>query len=188
MAHINLLPWREELREERKKEFFTALIIGLILALAVFGAAYLYTDGLVKLQQQRNTDLQKEISKLDTKIAEIAKLDEEREKLLARMNVIQNLQSSRPKVVKGFDALVRSVPEGIHLEKVTRQGRIVTFDGVAQSNARVSVFMQSLKENPEFDEDPKLAVIQRTSTSDNAIRKFTLLTTETKVKTEEDEM
>ncbi len=185
MAHINLLPWREERRQERQQQFIAALIAGFVFAAVVLYGAILYADSLLDEQNARNTFLQTEISKLDVKIAEIKTIDSEREKLLARMNVIQELQSSRPKVVKVFDALVRSVPEGIHLEKVERQGETLTINGVAQSNARVSVFMRNLDNNEEFD-NPDLTVIKRTSTKDNAIRKFTLVTKETKVKEEGD--
>jgi type IV pilus assembly protein PilN len=185
MAHINLLPWREERRQERQQQFIAALIAGFVFAAVVLYGAILYADSLLDEQNARNTFLQTEISKLDVKIAEIKTIDSEREKLLARMNVIQELQSSRPKVVKVFDALVRSVPEGIHLEKVERQGETLTINGVAQSNARVSVFMRNLDNNEEFD-NPDLTVIQRTSTKDDAIRKFTLVTKETKAKEEGD--
>lgn len=187
MAHINLLPWREEKRQERQKQFITALVAGFIFAAVILYGAILYADSNLDEQNSRNTFLQSEITKLDLKIAQIKTIDKEREQLLARMNVIQELQSSRPKVVKVFDALVRSVPEGIHLDKVQRQGDTLTLNGVAQSNARVSVFMRQLDSNTEFD-NPDLTVIQRTSTNDDAIRKFTLVTKETKVIKEEGEM
>jgi len=187
MAHINLLPWREERRQERQQQFFVALIAGLIFAAAVLYGAVWYEDSLLEQQNLRNSYLQTEITKLDHKIAEIRTLGKEREKLLARMKVIEGLQASRPKVVKVFDALVRCVPDGIYLDKVTRQGDKLTLNGVAQSNARVSVFMGMLEDNAEFI-DPKLTVIQRTSTKDDAIRKFTLTVKESKVKVAEEDM
>ncbi|MDC9725280.1 MAG: PilN domain-containing protein [Gammaproteobacteria bacterium] len=187
MAHINLLPWREERRQERQQQFMVALVAGVIFAVAILYGAILFADDLLEKQQARNNYLKTEISKLDIKIREIKTLEEERARLIARMQVIQQLQLSRPKVVKVFDALVRTVPEGIHLDKVTRQGSSLTFNGVAQSNARVSVFMTEIDENPEFGES-KLRVIQRTSTNDNAIRKFTLAVPESKPKTEEEEL
>jgi type IV pilus assembly protein PilN len=179
MAHINLLPWREELRQERQQQFIVWLVLGLVFSLAVLFAAVMYANSLIDEQNNRNGFLNTEIAKLNIKISEIQTLEKEKEQLLARMNVIQELQTSRPKVVKVLDALVRSVPEGISLEKVTRTGDTLTFDGIAQSNARVSVFMRNIDVNPEFD-NPDLTVIQRTSTNDDAIRKFTLVTKETK--------
>jgi type IV pilus assembly protein PilN len=187
MAHINLLPWREEKRQERQKQFFTALAVGVIFAAAVFYGAVVFVDSLITEQNNRNAYLQNEIAQLDIKIREISKLEQERARLLARMQVIQELQASRPKVVKVFDSLVRTVPEGAYLEQVTRQGATLSLNGVAQSNARVSVFMRQLDDNAEFEES-KLQVIQRTSTSADAIRKFSLSVSETKPKTEEGEL
>jgi len=187
MAHINLLPWREERRQERQQQFIAALLGGFIFAAATLYGAILFADGLIDNQKSRNTYLQAEITKLDIKIKEISELEQERDKLIARMQVIQELQSSRPKVVKVFDALVRTVPDGIHLNKVTRVGAALTFDGVAQSNARVSVFMREIDDNLEFNES-NLQVIQRTSTQDDAIRQFTLAVQESKPKNEDGEL
>lgn len=186
MPRINLLPWREERRQERQQQFLTAVIVSLVVAIALFYAALMYADGLIDEQNQRNAFLKKEIALMDTKIAEISTLEAERTRLLARMNVIQELQTSRPKVVKVLDALVRTLPDGIHLEKLTRTGDSLILDGVAQSNARVSVFMRQLDNNPELTEST-LSVIQRTSTKDDAIMKFSLSIGESKVTKEDGE-
>lgn len=185
MAHINLLPWREARRQDRQQQFYVALVAGLLFALAVLYFATAFANGLIDQQNSRNAFLQQEITKLDKIIKEIQDLEKEREKLVARMQVIQELQQSRPKVVKVFDSLVRAVPEGIHLESVNRQGDVLTLQGVAQSNARVSVLMRQLDSDPEFNES-KLRVVERTSNRDDAIRKFTLDVDESKpVKDEE---
>jgi len=187
MAHINLLPWREELRQERQQQFIVAIVAGFVFAMVTLYGAVLYADSLLDEQSARNNFLQVEIVKLDIKIREIKTLEEERARLVARMQVIQQLQSSRPKVVKVFDALVRTVPEGTHLSKVTRTGSTLTLNGVAQSNARVSVFMRSLDENAEVTES-NLRVIQKTSTSDQAIRNFTITVPESKPMIEDGEL
>jgi len=186
MAQINLLPWREERREERQQTFYSILVAGLIFAAVVLYGVIVFANSLIDEQNNRNAYLKTEISELDKKIKEIKTLEQQRDRLLARMQVIQELQASRPKVVKVFDALVRTVPEGIHLEKVVRQGDMLTLDGVAQSNARVSVFMRKLDGNTEFDES-KLTVIKRTSAKADAIRKFTLGVNESKPKKEDGE-
>lgn len=185
MAHINLLPWREERRQERQKQFFLALVAGLVFAAVVLYLVVAYADSLIDEQNQRNTFLKQEITKLDRKIREIKDLEKQRERLLARMEVIQELQESRPKVVKVFDSLPRIVPEGVNLDQVSRTGNLVRFNGVAQSNARVSVFMQHIDENQEFGES-RLKVIQRTASRDNAIRKFDLEVNETKPATDDE--
>ena len=186
MAQINLLPWREERREERQQRFFTAVVVGTVFAAVVLYGVIVLANGLLEEQNNRNTFLKTEITQLDKKIKEIKTLEQERDRLLARMQVIQELQASRPKVVKVFDALVRTVPEGIHLEKVVRQGEVLTLNGVAQSNARVSVFMRQLDDNAEF-KNSSLQVIKRTSSKADAIRKFTLGVNESKPKTEDGE-
>jgi len=186
MAHINLLPWREELRQERQQQFYIALGVGVAFAALVLYLVVVFADSLIDEQKNRNAFLQQEIAKLDVKIREIQKLEEQRDKLLARMQVIQELQESRPKVVKVFDSIVRDVPEGIHLEKITRTGNAVAFNGVAQSNARVSVFMRELDGDVEFGES-QLKVIQRTSARDDAIRKFTVQVNESEPEVDSEE-
>ncbi len=183
MARINLLPWREELREQRQKEFITATVAALLLTTLLFYIGVLFANSLLDEQQDRNQFLAKEIAVLDEKIKEISTLDKERDRLLARMQVIQELQASRPKVVKLLDSLVRVVPEGVYLKKVTRVGEDLTFNGVAQSNARVSVFMRQIDEDVEFDES-HLEVIQRSEASKN----FTLNVKESKPKPDEGEL
>lgn len=179
MAHINLLPWREERRQERQQQFYIAIVAGIVFAAAVLYFAISYVDGMIADQTSRNNYMQSQIAIVDKQIKEIKGLEKQRDQLLARMQVIQDLQRSRPKVVKVFDALVRTVPKGIYLTKVTRRGNMLTLEGVAESNARVSVFMRNLDDNPEFDE-PQLKVVQRSTGRNEDIRKFTLEVTETK--------
>jgi len=186
MAHINLLPWREEKRQERQQQFYVAMGLTLAFAILVFYIFTSYMNGLLDKQNQRNNYLQQEITKLDIQIKEIQDLEKKRDQLLARMRVIQDLQQSRPKVVKVFDSLVRTVPEGIHLQVLSREGDKLIVQGVAQTNARVSVFMNQLDKDPEFSES-KLRVVQRTSTRDDAIRQFTLEVTESKPETDEEQ-
>jgi type IV pilus assembly protein PilN len=185
MAHINLLPWREERRQERQQQFYLALAAGFIFAAGILYLVVSFANGLIDDQTQRNRYLEQEIVKVDKKIKEIKDLEKQRERLLARMQVIQQLQESRPKVVKVFDSVARIVPEGVNLEKLTRQGNLISFDGVAESNARVSVFMQQIDANPEYGES-RLQVIKRTSSRDDAIRKFTVDVNETEPKAAKD--
>jgi type IV pilus assembly protein PilN len=183
MAHINLLPWREERRQERQKQFFILLGMGFVFSCAILYSAIAYSDRLISIQNGRNAFLNNEIRLLDIKIKEISKLEQEKEKLLARMQVIQDLQESRPKVVKVFDSIVKTVPDGIHLDLLEREGETLKISGKAQSNARVSVYMRNLDKDAEFNES-RLEVIERTSTSDDADRKFNLTVTESKPKIE----
>lgn len=179
MAHINLLPWREARREQRQKNFFMMLAAGLAFALLMLYLVTTYANSLIDEQSSRNQFLEQKIAQLNQQIKEVETLEEERAQLVARMQVIQELQQSRPKIVGVFDELVRTVPEGVHFESVSREGDVLRIQGVAQSNARVSVLMNQLDANPEFNES-KLRVVQRTTNRENAIRQFTLEVDESK--------
>jgi type IV pilus assembly protein PilN len=184
MAHINLLPWREELRAERQKQFVSSMIFALVVAAILLYGVIFIVDGWIEQQNSRNGYLQQEIAKLDKEIKEIEKLEEEREKLLARIQVIQELQSSRPKVVKVLDSIVRLVPDGVHLEKLDREGPKFTLSGIAESNARISVFMNQIDKNIELKE-ANLQVIQKTSEQEQSnFKTFTLNVDESKPKIE----
>jgi len=179
MARINLLPWREELREERKKQFLTSVVAAVLFTGLLFYVGVMFVNSLIDEQNSRNTFLSGQIAALDEEIKEISTLEKERDRLLARMQVIQELQTSRPKVVKIMDSLARIVPEGVYLNSVSRQGDDISFKGVAQSNARVSVFMRQIDDNTEFDES-QLQVIQRAEET----KSFTVDVKESKLKTD----
>jgi type IV pilus assembly protein PilN len=159
MAHINLLPWREELRKQRQKEFGVIVIIALLVMGGIVGAVHLQIQAMIQYQEARNTRLDQEIAALDQKIKEIKDLEKEKENLIARMRIVEQLQTSRPEVVHLFDELVNTVPEGIYLTRLEQKGRSITIDGYAQSNARVSSFMRAL-DGSEWLESPDLVRIQ----------------------------
>ncbi|HHH39642.1 MAG TPA: pilus assembly protein PilN [Sedimenticola sp.] len=173
MARINLLPWRENLRKKRQRDFGIALLISLVLVALGAGAAHFYIEGMIKHQQQRNRYLKTEIAKMDKKIKEIKALEKTKAKLIARMNVIQELQSSRPQVVHLFDEIVNTIPDGVYLTKLEQKGRRLTLSGRAQSNARVSAYMRNI-ERSEFLEKPNLQVISNKSKSGAGSSVFTL--------------
>ncbi len=158
MAHINLLPWREELRQERKKEFLTVVGGMAIVAAGLVLVVHVYVGLLIDAQEARNDILKSEIKQVEERIKEISELEKKKEQLIARMRIIEQLQSNRPEVVHLFDEIAKAVPEGLYIESLNQKGRMVTITGMAQSNARVSAFMRSLEASPWFDE-PKLSVI-----------------------------
>ncbi len=173
MANINLLPWREELRKEKKQEFLTLLGFAALIAAAFWGVVHVYHTQLIDYHKSRNTYLTEEIAKLDKKIEEIEQLENEKERLLARMRAIEQLQGNRPIIVRMFDELVKSLPEGVSLLSLTQKGTLITVNGVAQSNARVSTFMRNL-ESSEWLEKPVLDVIQAKDENGQRISNFTL--------------
>ncbi len=158
MASINLLPWRESQRKEKQKDFIQLAILAAILMAVIVGAVLVQVKSSVSAQESRNSYLEREITVFQDMIAQIRVLEDEKEGLVQRMDVIQKLQRSRPGIVHMFDELVFAIPEGVYFTSVTRSGNVVTIDGRAQSNARVSNFMRNLDTSIWFD-DPRLIVI-----------------------------
>jgi type IV pilus assembly protein PilN len=159
MTRINLLPWREALRKEKQRQFISIGAGAAILMAAIILYLHIHIGGMISNQEARNTFLQGEIDKVDASIKEIAELDIKKKKLLQRMTVIQDLQSRRPLAVHMLDELVRVIPEGLYLTKITQKDTEIDLEGVAQSNARVSSLMNNL-EKSEWFKDPRLDVIQ----------------------------
>jgi type IV pilus assembly protein PilN len=177
MAKINLLPWREELRQEKKKEFLSLMGLAALLTLIMMGLVHIYIEGLKEYQGRRNKLIQDQIAILDTKIVEVKDINERKSKLLSKIDVVQKLQESRPEIVHLFDEIPRITPDGIFLTKFTQVGANLTFEGKTQSNARVSSFMRAV-EASSWLKLPKLAVIispAKTSVEQNS--DFTLLAT-----------
>ncbi len=144
MPRINLLPWREQQRTERKKSFAVGMIAAAIAALAVSGAGYLFMSGLIDAQGSRNTRLTEEIKVLDKKIEQINSLEQQKQQFIAHIQIIEKLQRSRPEIVHVFDTFVKTIPDGTYLTAVTQTGQRFKIQGVAQSSTRVSSFMRSL--------------------------------------------
>jgi type IV pilus assembly protein PilN len=159
MARINLLPWRDELRKQKQQQFIvvtagTAVVGGLLVLLA-----HMQFSGLIDKQNQRNQFLETEIATLDKKIRKIKDLEKTKMALLARMDIIQQLQHSRPQSVHLMDQLVLTLPDGLYLNKITQKGNALTLSGSAQSNARVSAYMRNI-DSSEWMAQPRLEVIK----------------------------
>ena len=174
MARINLLPWREELRKERQKQFGVAAGVAAAAMAVVIGLVHFYFADQISNQNSRNNYLQAEIKRLDTKIAEIKDLEKQKANLLARMNIIQQLQRSRPEVVHVFDELITSLPEGVYLTQIINQGTVITVKGFAQSNARVSSYMRNV-DAAGWLANPKLDVITTKESDRQRTSEFTLV-------------
>lgn len=145
MAKINLLPWRAERRKLREREFYGMLGAAAVAAVVVLGLAIFGMNARIDSQNDRNTYLQNEIKEVDKKLTEIKELDKTRSKLLARKQVIEQLQADRSQMVHLFDELVRTIPDGVRLTQIKQAGDILTLEGVAQSNASVATYMRNLE-------------------------------------------
>lgn len=159
MARINLLPWRAERRKQRQKEFGLMLALAALAGVALWFLVSGYYSAQIEGQRNRNAFLDREIAQLDEKIKEIEELDRQRGRLLARKEVIEELQASRSQMVHLFDSLVRTIPDGVMLTTLKQEGDKLTLDGRAQSNARVSTYLRNL-EGAGWMSDPKLSVIE----------------------------
>lgn len=144
MAQINLLPWREERRAERKKEFLILLAIVAALGAGLVMLGDRFVNGQIEHQKARNQYLTQEIRVLDKKVQEIKDLQRRRNQLIERMRVIQELQGNRPIIVRVLDQLVRTVPDGVFYTSLSSKDNLITLSGVAESNNRVSSLMRRL--------------------------------------------
>lgn len=144
MARINLLPWREQRREERKQRFLVALGAVLVGAAGLVFAGDQYLNAMIERQNARNEFVRKEIAVLDARIKEINELKQRRQQLLERMKTIQDLQGNRPIIARVFDQLVRTLPDGVHFTELKMTGKNIAVKGAAESNNRVSALMRNL--------------------------------------------
>ncbi len=173
MAHINLLPWREELRREKQQQF-TVIAVGTgILGALLVLLAHMQMEGFIEQQNNRNKFLETEIASLDKKIEKIKDLEKTKTALLARMDIIQQLQHSRPQSVHLMDELVYTLPDGVYLNSITQKGSSLTMSGVAQSNARVSAYMRNI-DNSLWLGKPRLDVIETREDKNRRTASFVL--------------
>ncbi len=185
MPRINLLPWREDQRKERKLAFGVAMGVAFVAALATMGAAYVMFGSMIQAQVRRNDQLRSEIKTLDKQIEEINNLETAKQKFIARMRIIEQLQRSRPEIVHVFDEIVRTLPDGVYLTSVKQNSTKLKFDGVAQSSTRVSSFMRNI-DSSDWLKNPELEVVQtaKTGTSGSS---FTLTADEVSLAAQADD-
>lgn len=176
MARINLLPWRAERRKQRQKEFGVMLAFAALAALALWFLVNTYYGNQIDGQNDRNAYLQDQIKQVDTQIKEIDELDKQKARLLARKEVIEQLQANRSQMVHLFDSLVRTIPDGVVLTSIKQEGEKLTLEGLSQSNARVSTYMRNL-EGSGWMTRPELSIIEAKSTVKGLPYAFSLAVT-----------
>ena len=159
MPSINLLPWREAERLKRQRDFGMAMGAAVVAAIAVVMLSMLAYSQMISAQNLRNDRLKAEIVELEKSIAEIDGLEQQKERLLARMEIIEELQKSRPEIVHLFDELARQLPEGVYLTGMKQTGARVEIRGVAQSSTRVSALMRQIDAS-EWLGDPEVERVE----------------------------
>lgn len=182
MPRINLLPWREELRKIRQKNFGLASVGAVVAGAAIILGTMGFYSTKIKHQNDRNAYLRNEITILDSQISEIKELEDVKDRLITRMNIIEELQTKRPEVVHLFEEVTRAIPDGVHLTAMTQTGSRITITGVAQSSTRVSALMRNIDNSPWLT-NPDLNVVETIGGSDSGrTSKFTIYATQTRPK------
>lgn len=171
MARINLLPWREEQRRERQRQFLSTLLGSLILGVVLVFLVGTVFDQKIKHQQFRNELVKKEIQKLEVKIRRIDELERTRDRLISRKQVIERLQASRSMTVELLDNLAKSIPVGVTLISIRQQGATLLLTGTSQSNARVSAYLRELESNILFT-NPQLDFVRTAPKPDTATEPY----------------
>ena len=179
MPRVNLLPWREADRKRRRQEFIFSIVAAIGSAALVTLAGRGLMSSAISHQEARNQALQTQIEALEKQIEEINGLEKQKQALIARMEIIETLQRSRPEIVHVFDELVRVLPEGVYLTYLKQSGPRIEMRGIAQSSTRVSTFMRNI-DSSEWLADPSLQVVETKGRDDGRGAQFTLFATQRK--------
>lgn len=184
MPTINLLPWREQLRQKRKRDFMIAMFGAVLMGGALTFGTKFYYQSLITDQGARNDLLRSEITELDRQIEEINELDAQKSRLLARMEIIDQLQKSRPEAVHLVDEAVEIIPEGAYLTEFKQEGSRISISGVAQSSTRVSVLMRNVHDSAWLNE-PWLDGVEYSGSGPTREGAFTLFAKQTRIADED---
>jgi len=151
MREINLLPWRERMRDEKRRQFLLVFGVSFILSISIMVFFHFNLRNSISIQRAKNMFLRNEVGALDDQLSMVAQYDKRKEDLLSRMRVIQKLQATRQQVVRVFDELLNVIPKGVYLIKITREGDKIVLSGEAQTNNQVSDLMRNIQESHWFN-------------------------------------
>ena len=185
MPSINLLPWREAERKQRQRDFGVALGGAVVVAIAVVMLTVFAFNQMISNQNERNQRLEAEIAELEKAIEEIDGLERQKERLLARMEIIEQLQKSRPEIVHLFDEMVRQLPEGVYLTGMKQTGSRVEIRGVAQSSTRVSALMRQIDAS-DWLADPEVERVETKQSGSSRQSEFVVYAKQKREGSEED--
>jgi type IV pilus assembly protein PilN len=187
MPRINLLPWREAERKKRQRDFGVAMAGGVVAAIAGILATMFVYGQMISSQEDRNQRLTDEIVELEKSITEIDGLERQKERLLARMEIIEELQKSRPEIVHLFDEIARQLPEGVYLTGLKQQGSRLEVRGIAQSSTRVSALMRQVDAS-EWMTDPEVDRVETTQSGASRQAEFVVYVKQEHAGDEDDDM
>ena len=178
MPSINLLPWREEERKKRQRDFGVAMAGAVVAGIAVLMLTMFAYSQMISNQNARNDRLEFEIAELEKQITKIDNLERQKERLLARMEIIDQLQKSRPEIVHLFDEVVRQLPEGVYLTGLKQTGSRIEIRGVAQSSTRVSALMRKIDQDSEWLSDSHVERVETTQSGNSRQAEFVMYATQ----------
>jgi type IV pilus assembly protein PilN len=166
LSHINLLPWREALRQRQKKNYLTILVALALSMIGLMFVAAMVMDNLIAEQKNRNQYLEQEIDLVDQQIVQIKDIQQSKQAIEQRMALIEQLEVSRNAAPKVLDELVRLVPNGVSFSSISRSGNHVEVLGISDSNNRLADFMRRLEESDIFSSGDLSSIVADTSASD----------------------
>ena len=175
MVKINLLPWREDRRQQLTKEFYILLGIGGLVAAAIAASVFFVYAHNIDFQKKRNAKIIDQIKIVEEEIKEIKGLEKKRDDLLARKKVIEELQANRTQMVHLFDELVKTIPNGVFLQNIKQNGNTISLEGYAQSHSRVSAYMRQLENSEWFKIPVNVEYIRADDSFDTHEQKFRLM-------------
>lgn len=184
-ARVNLLPHREERRTRARQHFFVLAGGTAVVGILVVVLMHTFYAAKIEAQEDRNRFLKSEIAKLDKEIAEINKLKDEIQALLARKQIIETLQADRAQTVHLLDQLVRQMPDGVYLKSIVQKGMRIQLVGYSQSNARVSTLMRNIESSPWL-EKPELVEVKAANVDKRRVSEFTMFMTLKRASAKED--
>ncbi len=187
MPSINLLPWREAERKKRQRDFGVALAGAVVVAIAGVLATMFFYDGMISNQMDKNDRLTAEIRELEKSIEEIDGLERQKERLLARMEIIKELQKSRPEIVHLFDEMARQLPDGVYLTSMKQTGNRIEIRGIAQSSTRVSALMRQIDAS-DWMADPEVERVATRTVGNSRQSEFTLYLKQVRSSSGEDDV
>tara|TARA_Y100001956_G_scaffold43505_1_gene42428 strand:+ start:1014 stop:1595 length:582 start_codon:yes stop_codon:yes gene_type:complete len=173
MAHVNLLPWREQRRQQQKQQYIVVLAFVAIMTGLIFWFIGQIIDTQISNQNSRNQYLQTQITALESQIAEIKRIKESKSAIEQRMALIEQLQSSRNLAPQVLDELARIVPQGVSFKSLQRTGSSLQVRGTSESNNRLAEFMRQLETSKVFTSGELSSIVADTSATD-AVSEFTL--------------
>ena len=173
MPRINLIPWREAERKRKRQEFGVGVLGAFIAAAVITFLVNLQMNAAIDNQNEKNQYLNDEIAKLDKQITEILALEQQKQRLRARIQVIEQLERSRPEIVHVFDQLVRTIPDGVNLTSLKQTDRRLQIRGLAQSSTRVASYMRNIDAS-EWLTDPSLDILETKGSTSDGSSEFTL--------------